>query len=87
MISLIAALALFAAQDTASEAAQNASSNPAEAPFPPGAPTGDYEFVSWCYGTLNGWLELHDRAMPEVERIEKTYRRPGSSLAEDLKVY
>lgn len=91
MISLIAALALFAAQDAAaSQAAQTApaqSSNPAEAPFPPGAPTSDYEFVSWCYGTLNGWLELHDRAMPEVERIEKTYRRPGSSLAEDMKVY
>lgn len=82
MIALIAALALFAAQDAAAE-----TSAPKEAPFPPGAPTDDYGFVSWCYGSLDGWLQLRDRAMPEVERIEKTYRRPGSSLSEDMKVY
>ena len=91
MIALIAALALFA-QDAAGAAettatAPAAPSGPAQAPFPVGAPTDDYGFVSWCYGSLDGWLQLRDRAMPEVERIEKTYRRPGSSLADDLKVY
>lgn len=92
MIALIAALALFA-QDAAGAAETTATAPPAEpagpaqAPFPVGAPTDDYGFVSWCYGTLDGWLSLRDRAMPEVERIEKTYRRPGSSLADDMKVY
>jgi hypothetical protein len=92
MIALIAALALFA-QDAAGAAETTATAPPAtsdapkEPPFPPGAPTDDYGFVSWCYGSLDGWLQLRDRAMPEVERIEKTYRRPGSSLADDLKVY
>ncbi|HYD46683.1 MAG TPA: hypothetical protein VEA79_15565 [Phenylobacterium sp.] len=91
MIALIAALALFA-QDAAGAAeatatAPAAPSAPSQAPFPVGAPTDDYGFVSWCYGSLDGWLQLRDRAMPEVERIEKTYRRPGSSLADDMKVY
>ena len=91
MIALIAAVALIAAQDAAAETTSTAPTAspeaPKEPPFPPGAPTDDYGFVSWCYGSLDGWLQLRDRAMPEVERIEKTYRRPGSSLAEDMKVY
>src|SRR5690606_40722511 len=29
----------------------------------------------------------HDRVMPEVTRIESTYRPPNRSLAEDMKVY
>jgi hypothetical protein len=47
----------------------------------------DYPFVAWCYGTLRGWLDLHDEVMPEVKRIESQFRRPGSNLADDLKVY
>ena len=85
MIALISALALFAMQEPA--AAEATPTAAAEQPFPFGAPTDDYGFVSWCYGSLNGWMELRDRAMPEVERIEKAYRRPGSSLSEDMKVY
>ena len=60
---------------------------PAEAPWPAGAPHEDYPFVAWCYGTLRGYLDLHDQVMPEVTRIESTYRPPGRKLSEDLKVY
>jgi hypothetical protein len=43
--------------------------------------------VAWCYGALRGWLELHDEVMPEVTRIEGQFRKPGTKLADDLKVY
>lgn len=55
--------------------------------LPPGAPHDDYQFVSWCYGNLRGYLDLHDRVMPEVTRIETTYRPPDRKLSDDLKVY
>lgn len=58
-----------------------------DVPWPTGAPRDDYGLVGWCSGILEGYLAQHDRVMPEVTRIEKTYRRPGSSLADDLKVY
>lgn len=86
MIPLALAVSLFmtpAAQAAAPDAAPAA----AEAPTPPGAPREDYQFVAWCYGVLAGYLDLHDEVMPEVTRIESTWRRPGSKLADDLKVY
>jgi len=43
--------------------------------------------VAWCYGALRGYLDLHDQVMPEVTRIEGEFRRPGTKLADDLKVY
>jgi hypothetical protein len=43
--------------------------------------------VAWCYGTLRGYLDLHDEVMPEVTRIENQFRKPGTSLKDDLKVY
>jgi hypothetical protein len=62
--------------------------SPPEAPaLPTGAPTDDYGLVGWCLGVLEGYLAQHDRVMPDVTRIEATYRRPGSSLEDDLKVY
>jgi hypothetical protein len=92
------ALALFlAAQPAAAEAPapDPASPPPAAAPgpeagdgpIPAGAPHGDYQFVAWCYGALRGYVDLHDQVMPEVKRIESEFRRPGSSLADDLKAY
>jgi hypothetical protein len=60
---------------------------PAEEAFPAGAPHDDYPFVAWCYGNLRGYLDMHDEVMPEVTRIESTYRPPGRKLADDLKVY
>lgn len=84
MIALFLALALAAA-DPAPAAEASAE---AEAPrMPVGAPSDDYGLVGWCYGALGGYLDLYDEVMPEVTRIETTWRRPGSNLAEDLKVY
>jgi hypothetical protein len=102
MSALIFALALFAAQEAptapAAEApppeaaappaaAEPKATEPEEVPWPPGAPKDDYGLVAWCYGALGGYLELHDRVMPEVTRIEGAFRRPGSNLADDLKTY
>jgi hypothetical protein len=78
----------MADQPAAAEAAAApAPTNAADAAYPPGAPRDDYQFVSWCYGALRGYLDLHDEVMPEVTRIETTFRKPGTSLAADLKVY
>ncbi|CAN7577797.1 hypothetical protein LJR225_004314 [Phenylobacterium sp. LjRoot225] len=95
MISLALAASLFLADQPAAQqavaaappAAEAAQAPAAEAPAPTGAPTDDYQFVAWCYGVLSGYLDLHDQVMPEVTRIETTWRRPGSKLSDDLKVY
>ncbi|MDZ4374817.1 MAG: hypothetical protein U1C74_25845 [Phenylobacterium sp.] len=89
------ALALFA-QDPAPAETPTAESPPAAAApaapapedrLPPGAPRDDYPFVAWCYGALRGYLDLHAEMMPEVTRIEKQFRKPGTKLEDDLKVY
>jgi hypothetical protein len=94
MILLALAASLFLADQPATQEAvpadppaAQAPAQPAPVPAPTGAPTEDYPFVAWCYGVLSGYLELHDQVMPEVTRIESTWRRPGSKLADDLKVY
>ena len=58
-----------------------------ETPYPPDAPKDDYGLVAWCYGVLGGYLDLHDRVIPEVTRIEGAFRQPGSSLSQDMAVY
>ena len=78
------AFAMFLAQPADAPAPAAA---PAEEAFPAGAPHDDYQFVAWCYGNLRGYLDMHDEVMPEVTRIESTYRPPGRKLADDLKVY
>jgi hypothetical protein len=82
MTPLAIALALFV--QSAEPAAPAA---PPEDRLPAGAPKDDYQFVAWCYGALRGYLDLHDQLMPEVTRIEGEFRKPGTSLADDLKVY
>jgi hypothetical protein len=85
------ALAIFLAQaaDGAAPAAAEppATAAPAEEAFPAGAPHDDYPFVAWCYGNLRGYLDMHDEVLPEVTRIESTYRAPGRKLSDDMKVY
>lgn len=56
-------------------------------PYPAGAPRDPYGLVAWCYGALAAHRGLRDQVMPEVIRIETAYRRPGSSLADDLQAY
>lgn len=84
------ALALFAQDPAAAPPAEAPAPAAAPAPedrLPTGAPRDDYQFVAWCYGTLRGYLDMHDEVMPEVTRIESQFRKPGTSLADDLKVY
>jgi hypothetical protein len=71
----------------AAAAAEAAAATPPEDRLPAGAPRDDYQFVAWCYGSLRGYLDLHDKVMPEVTRIESTYRPPDRKLSDDLKVY
>lgn len=88
MSALLIALALMATADQAAAPADPSAVTAAdELPWPVGAPRDDYGLVSWCHGALTGYLGLHDQVMPEVTRIETTYRPPGRSLASDMKVY
>lgn len=88
MTPLAIALALFV-QDApaAAPAAQPAAAPAAEERWPTGAPREDYQFVAWCYGALRGYLDMHDEVIPEVTRIEKQFRKPGTRLEDDMKVY
>lgn len=86
MTPLAIALALFV-QDAAPAAEAAPPPPPVEDRLPTGAPKDDYQFVAWCYGALRGYLDMHDEVMPEVTRIEGQFRKPGTSLADDLKVY
>ncbi|HEX3886898.1 MAG TPA: hypothetical protein VHW05_05335 [Phenylobacterium sp.] len=101
MVPIALALALFlqaqpAATDpvgvllgspAAAPADPAAEAPPPESRYPAGAPHDDYQFVAWCYGNLRGYLDLHDQVMPEVTRIESTYRPPNRKLSDDLQVY
>lgn len=42
------------------------------------APTDDYGYVGWCYGAISSYVELYDRAMPEVIRIERAWPTPST---------
>ena len=93
-MSLAFALAMFIQAQPAADAAAAspalqpaAAEAPRESAWPSGAPRDDYQLVAWCYGALRGYVDLHDQVMPEVTRIESSFRRPGSRLADDLKVY
>ena len=79
------ALVLFAQAPEAAAAPQPPA--PVEDRIPNGAPKDDYPFVAWCYGALRGWMDMKDEVMPEVTRIEGQFRKPGTTLADDLKVY
>ncbi len=100
MTAAAIALSLFLQAQPAADPAQAAAPSPdaltvgekaapveEEAPWPNGVPHDDYQLVAWCYGMLRGYLDLHDEVMPEVTRIETTFRPPGRKLSDDLKVY
>lgn len=69
------ALALIA-QDAPVSTAPTASTPPPRTQPAATAPTDDYGYVGWCYGALGGYVELYDKVMPEVTRIEKTFPGP-----------
>jgi hypothetical protein len=97
--AFLLALALMA-QDAPVSTAPIASAPPPRTQPVATAPTDDYGYVGWCYGALGGYVELYDRVMPEVTRIEKTFPGPDGFAAamkeypamrtqaqSDLKVY
>lgn len=97
--AFLLALALLA-QDAPVSTAPIASAPPPRTQPAATAPTDDYGYVGWCYGALGGYVELYDKVMPEVTRIEKTFPGPdgfASAMKEypamraqaqsDLKVY
>ncbi|MDP8916949.1 MAG: hypothetical protein M3M95_07100 [Pseudomonadota bacterium] len=57
---------------------------PAPPPAEPPAPvTGDYNYVAECFGSLSGFIDARAKALPEVERIERTWAgKLGSTTAE-----
>ena len=79
--ALLFALALFAADpglDTSGSTGTIAV---------PTEPQGDYQLVAWCYGALSAHMSLHDEAMPEVERIERTFETHPGAAKEELAFY
>jgi hypothetical protein len=44
--------------------------------IPPGAPTDDYQFVAWCYGATEEYLEIYDRIKPDLKAIDKMFGTP-----------
>jgi hypothetical protein len=49
--------------------------------IPPGAPTDDFGFVSWCYGALDEYLGIYDKVLPDLKDIDKLV---GSPVKEDV---
>ncbi|MGR4863375.1 hypothetical protein [Caulobacter sp. LARHSG274] len=97
--ALLLALALLA-QDAPVSTAPTASAPPPRTTPAATPPTDDYGYVGWCYGALGGYVELYDKVMPEVTRIEKAFPGPDGFNAamkeypamrdqarSDLKVY
>jgi hypothetical protein len=78
--AFLLALALLA-QDAPVSTAPIASAPPPRTQPAATAPTDDYGYVGWCYGALGGYVELYDKVMPEVTRIEKTFPGPDGFAA------
>jgi hypothetical protein len=78
--AFLLALALIA-QDAPVSTAPAASAPPPRTQPAATAPTDDYGYVGWCYGALGGYVELYDKVMPEVTRIEKTFPGPDGFAA------
>jgi hypothetical protein len=89
---LVFALALLgadeppvAAPEPAAPPAAAAPAAPAASPqaapmgaSPVSAPADDYGYVAWCYGAISAYVELYDKAMPEVIRIERAWPTPST---------
>jgi hypothetical protein len=83
--AFLLALALIA-QDAPVSTAPTASAPPPRTQPAATAPTDDYGYVGWCYGALGGYVDLYEKVMPEVTRIEKTFPGPDG-FAASMKEY
>ena len=68
LVSLFA-LALLAADPQTAPLGPSKPAPALEEPFPVGAPTDDYDFVSWCYGALSGHMDLYTIVKPELDKL------------------
>jgi hypothetical protein len=76
-------VALMALSILAAEPATQPPANPDPAAasqetedIPPGAPTDDYGFVSWCYGATDEYLTIYTKVLPDLVEIDKTFGSP-----------
>src|SRR5580704_7720792 len=81
-------VALMALSILAAEPATEPPANPDPAAagrqsedIPPGAPTDDYGFVSWCYGATDEYLTIYTKVLPDLKDIDKTF---GTPVKEDV---
>ncbi|MEH0197858.1 hypothetical protein V7S57_20425 [Caulobacter sp. CCNWLY153] len=74
--ALLFALALMAQDAPVTTAAPPPRTQPAATP-----PTDEYGYIAWCYGALSGYVDLYDKVMPEVTRIEKAFPGPDGAAA------
>ncbi|NGM52425.1 hypothetical protein G5B46_22670 [Caulobacter sp. 602-2] len=74
--ALLFALALMAQDAPVTTAAPPPRTQPAATP-----PTDEYGYIAWCYGALGGYVDLYDKVMPEVTRIEKAFPGPDGAAA------
>lgn len=84
------ALALMTAEPPAlapaAAAPKTATPKIAEEPVPPGAPTDDYGFVSWCTGALTGHMALYQQVKPELDSLPDPKPKETAALdAEQMK--
>lgn len=69
---------------TAAPAKTEGSAPPTIGTGPVAPPKDDYGYAGWCIGALSGYIDLYDKAMPEVERIERAWPTPSSE--ENIKI-
>jgi hypothetical protein len=76
-------VALMALSILAAEPATEPPANPDPAvptheteDIPPGAPTDDYGFVSWCYGATDEYLTIYTKVLPDLKDIDKAFGSP-----------
>jgi hypothetical protein len=75
-----AAVAAVHGPRAVAEAVSEADADDDEGDVPPGAPTDDYGFVSWCYGALGEYLTIYRIVIPDLKDIDRMF---GTSVQED----
>lgn len=78
LVAFAASLALLAAEPAAAEAPP-----PAQADLP----SDDYGMMAWCYGALSGHVDLYDKVLPEVTRIETAFPEPSTPVEKAMASY
>lgn len=81
LLAPLFALALMTAEPPSTAPLATAPKAPPDEPVPPGAPSDDYGFVSWCSGALSGHMALYKQVKPELDSLPDP--RPQETAALD----